>query len=75
MTPYELWNGIKPKLSFLKFWYARAYVKCLQPKSDKYVFVGYPKVTVGYSSLTLKTKMCFVAKSVKFLEKEFFAKS
>jgi hypothetical protein len=23
MTPYKLWHGIKPKLSFLKFWYAR----------------------------------------------------
>jgi hypothetical protein len=41
---------------------------------DKYVFVDYSKVTVGYSSRTLKTKV-FVAENVKFLEKEFFAKN
>jgi hypothetical protein len=73
MTPYELWHGIKPKLSFLKILVCYAYVKCLQPKLDKYVFVGYPKVIVGYSSRTPKTKV-FVAENVKFLEKEFFAK-
>jgi hypothetical protein len=43
-------------------------------KVDKCVFVGYPKITVGYSSRTPKTKV-FVAENVKFLEKEFFAKS
>ena len=30
MTPYELWFGKKPKLSFLKFWGCDAYVKKLQ---------------------------------------------
>jgi hypothetical protein len=29
--------------------------KMLQPKSDKYAFVGYPQVTIEYSSITLKT--------------------
>ena len=27
MTPYELWFGEKPKLSFLKVWNCDAYVK------------------------------------------------
>jgi hypothetical protein len=27
----------------------KAYVKCLQPKSNKYVFLGYSKLTIGYS--------------------------
>ena len=31
MTPYELWFGKKPKLSFLKVWGCDAYVKKLQP--------------------------------------------
>ena len=35
------------------------------------VFVGYPNVTVEYSSITLK-KEVFVTYNVKFLEKEFF---
>jgi hypothetical protein len=54
--------------------FSKILVYCLQPKSEKYLFVGYPKVTVGYSSRTPKTKV-FVAENVKFLEKEFFVKS
>ena len=43
-TPYELWFGKKPKLSFLKVWGCNAYVKNLQPdklepKSEKCVFI------------------------------------
>src|SRR3954462_9451175 len=53
-TPYELWFSNKPKLSFLKVWGCDAYVKKLQPdklepKSEKCVFIGYPKETVGYT--------------------------
>ena len=47
-TPYELWFGKKPKVSFLKVWGYDAYVKKLQPdklkpKSEKCIFIGYPK--------------------------------
>ena len=54
MTPYELWFGKKPKLSFLKVWGCDAYVKKfqpdkLEPKSEKCVFIGYPKETIGYT--------------------------
>ena len=40
MTPYELWFGEKPKLSFLKVWDCNAYVEKLkndklEPKSEK----------------------------------------
>ena len=53
-TPYELWFGKKPKLSFLKVCGCDAYVEKLQPdkperKAEKCVFIGYPKETVGYS--------------------------
>ena len=52
-TPYEIWTGKKPSFSFLKIWGCEAYVKRLdstklQPKSDKCLFVGYPKETKGY---------------------------
>ena len=52
--PYELWFGKKPNLWFLKVWGCDAYVKKLQPdklepKSEKCVFIGYPKETVGYT--------------------------
>ena len=56
-TPNELWFGKKPKLSFLKVWGCDADVKKLQPdklkpKSKNYVFIGYPKETVGTPSIT-----------------------
>ena len=77
-TPYELWFGKKPKLSFLKVWGCDAYVKKLQPdklepKSEKCVFIGYPKETVRYTFSHRSSKI-FVAKNGSFLEKEFLSK-
>ena len=79
MTPYELWNGKKPNLSHLKIWGCEAYVKHLQPnkldpKADKFCFVGYPKETTGYSFYQKSKDKVFVAKNGHFLEKEFLAK-
>ena len=75
-TPYELWFHKKPKLSFLKVWGCDAYVKKLQPdklepKSDKCVFIGYPKKTIGYTFYHRSKGRIFVAKNGTFLEKEF----
>jgi len=52
-TPYEIWTGKTPSLSFLKIWDCEAFVKRLQsdklaPKSYKCIFVGYPRETLGY---------------------------
>src|SRR5664279_2048824 len=78
-TPYELWFGKKPKLSFLKVWGCEAYVKRLQPdklepKAEKYVFIGYPKETIGYTFYHRSEGKVFVAKNGSFLEKEFLLK-
>ena len=78
-TPYELWFGNKPKLSFLKVWGCDAYVKRLQPdklepKSEKCVFIGYPKETIGYTFYHRSEGKVFVAKNGSFLEKEFLSK-
>ena len=78
-TPYELWFGKKPKLSFLKVWGCDAYVKRLQanklePKSEKCVFIGYPKETIGYTSYHRSEGKIFVAKNGSFLEKVFLLK-
>jgi hypothetical protein len=53
-TPYELWHGKKLKLLFLRVWGCESYVKKLQTdkletKSEKCIFVGYPKETLGYT--------------------------
>ena len=78
-TPYELWFGKKPKLSFLKVWGCDAYVKKLQPeklepKSEKCVFIGYPKETIGYTFYLRSEGKIFVAKNGSFLEKEFLSR-
>ena len=67
MTPYELWFSNKPKLSFLKVWGYDAYVKKfhpdkLEPKSEKCVFIEYPKETVGYTFYHRSEGKIFVAK-------------
>ena len=68
-TPYELWFGKKPKLSFLKVWDCDAYIKKIQPdklkpKSEKCVFIGYPRITVGYTFYHRSEGKIFVAKNV-----------
>ncbi|GJZ88653.1 hypothetical protein Tco_0660435 [Tanacetum coccineum] len=52
-TPYELWYGKVPNLSYLKVWGCEALVKRdtpdkLQQRVVKCIFVGYPKETMGY---------------------------
>ena len=69
----------KPKLSFLKVWSWDAYVKKihpdkLKPKSEKCVFIEYPKETVGYTFYHRSEGKTFVAKFGSFLEKEFLSK-
>ena len=79
MTPYELWFSKKPKLSFLEVLGCDAYVKKfhpdkLKPKSEKCVFIGYPKETVGYTFYHRSEGKVFVAKNGSFLEKSFSRK-
>lgn len=51
-TPYELCHRKLPLMSYLNVWVGEAYVKCntsnkLQLISQKYIFMGYPKETIG----------------------------
>ena len=72
MTSYELWFVKKPKLSFLKVWGCDT--DKLKPKSEKRVFIGYPKETIGYTFYHRSEGKIFVAKNGSFLEKEFLSK-
>ncbi|GJZ93914.1 retrotransposon protein, putative, ty1-copia subclass [Tanacetum coccineum] len=75
-TPYEVWHGQAPKLSYLKVWGCEALVKRdtltkpdkLEPRSIKCIFVGYPKQTLGYSFYYSHQNKVFVARNVEFLE-------
>jgi hypothetical protein len=78
-TPYEIWTGKTPSLSFLKIWGHEVFVKLLQsdkltPKSDKSIFVGYPKKILGYYFYNRSEGKVFVAQNGVFLEKEFLKK-
>jgi hypothetical protein len=78
-TPYQLWFGRVPNVSFLKIWGCEAYVKRLMsdklsPRSDKCLFVGYPKETKGYYFYFKSENKIIVARHAVFLEKEFLAR-
>src|SRR6266516_3097250 len=73
--------GLARNLSghFLKVWGCDAYVKKLQPdklepKSEKCIFIGYLKETIGYTVYHRSEGKIFVAKNGSFLEKEFLSK-
>ena len=52
-TPYEIWTRCKLVLSHFRIWGCPGYVKRLQidklgPRSNRCLFVGYPKESKGY---------------------------
>ncbi|XP_078151434.1 uncharacterized protein LOC144546757 [Carex rostrata] len=78
-TPYELWFGKIPTMSYLKIWGCEVFVKRptsgkLDPKADKCFFVGYPKETKGYYFYYQSENKIVVARHGIFLENEFLAK-
>lgn len=78
-TPFEMWTGKRPSMSFMKIWGCEAFVKRLDsdklgPKSDKCNFVGYPKETKGYYFYKPSENKVVVARTGIFLEREFVSK-
>ncbi|KAD4385131.1 hypothetical protein E3N88_25299 [Mikania micrantha] len=78
-TPYELWYGRKPNLSYLRVWGCEAYVKRetsnkLDPRGEKVIFVGYPKETKAYYFYHPTDKKVFIARRAIFLEEDFLSK-
>ena len=78
-TLYKIWTGRKSVLSHLRVWGCPAYVKHLQtdklgPKSDRCLFVGYPKESKGYYFYLPEEQKLFVGLRATFLKKEFLGK-
>src|SRR3954467_4666323 len=74
-----MWTGKNPSLSFLKIWGCNAFVKRLQsdkltPKSDKCIFMGYPRETLGYYFYNREEVKVFVDRNGIFLEKQFLSR-
>ena len=67
VTPYEIWTNKKPYLSHMKVWGT----VLDEAKSNKCLFIGYPKETIGYQFYNILEQRLFVSKHVVFLEKEF----
>ena len=77
--PYEIWNGKKPLMSFLRIWRCETLVKRqvskkLAPRSEKCIFVGYLKEIRGYYVYNRSENKVFVARNDVFLEKKLFSK-
>ncbi|GJW65580.1 retrotransposon protein, putative, ty1-copia subclass [Tanacetum coccineum] len=77
-TPYELWYGKVPNLSYLKVWGCEALVKRdtpdkLEQRSVKCIFIGYPKETMGYYFFFPSENKIVVARYAEFLEKRLIS--
>ncbi|GJT19193.1 retrotransposon protein, putative, ty1-copia subclass [Tanacetum coccineum] len=73
-TPYEMWYGNVPNLSYLKVWGCEALVKRdmpdkLEQRSVKCIFIGYPKETMGYYFYFPPENKIVVARYAEFFEK------
>jgi len=73
LTPYELFTGRKPKVTFLRVWGCRAYVKleknktsAMGPQSVPGIFVGYEPHSKAYKILV--DGRIQVSRNVIFLE-------
>ena len=79
-TPYEIWMGRKLVLAHLRVWGCPAYVKRLLTdklgsRSDKCLFVGYPKESKGYYFYNTEEQKLCISMRATFLEKEYLTES
>nr|GEZ90491.1 retrotransposon protein, putative, Ty1-copia subclass [Tanacetum cinerariifolium] len=73
-TPYELWYGKVPNLSYLNVWGCEVLVKRdtldkLQQRSVKCIFIGYPKEIMGYYFYFPPKNKIVVTRYAEFFEK------
>ena len=74
-SPYELWNGRKPNLSYIRVWGCLAFYRVpdpkrtkLGPRAKKSVFVGYAENSKAYRLLDLESNVIMESRDVQFLE-------
>ena len=75
-NPYELWIDRKPSVKHLKIWGCYVHVKKqnankLETRTNKCLFVGYPKETVGYYFHDIDDQKVFKSRNAFFLEEDF----
>ncbi|GKD72927.1 retrotransposon protein, putative, ty1-copia subclass [Tanacetum coccineum] len=77
-TPYKMWYGKVPNLSYLKVCRCEALVKRdttekLQQRSFKGIFIGYPKETMGYYFYFPPENKIVVVRYDEFFEKNLIS--
>ena len=76
--PYEMQTRHKMVLSHLRVWRCLTYIKWLKTnklglRSDKCLFVGYPKKIKGYYFYLTEEQKVFINNRTVFLKREFFS--
>ena len=78
VSPYELWNGRKPNLDYIKVWGCLAFYRVvdlkstkLGPRAMKSVFVGYAENSKAYRLFDLNSNTMVESRDVKFIEDKF----
>nr|GEX27830.1 zinc finger, CCHC-type [Tanacetum cinerariifolium] len=78
VSPYEVWNGRKPNISYFRVWGCLAYYKVslpntskLGPRGLKSIFVGYAKDSKSYRCLDLDSNVIIESRDVDFFENKF----
>ncbi|KAL0322768.1 UNVERIFIED_CONTAM: Retrovirus-related Pol polyprotein from transposon TNT 1-94 [Sesamum angustifolium] len=77
-TPYEMWKGFSPNLSYLKAWGCLAKVAYpefkksnIGPKTFDCVFIGYAQNSAAYRFMCLKDSSICESRDAEFFEQEF----
>ncbi|GJW79213.1 RNA-directed DNA polymerase, eukaryota [Tanacetum coccineum] len=78
VSPYEIWKGRKPNISYFRVWGCLSYYKVplpntskLGPRGLKSVFVGYAKDSKSYRCLDLDSNVIVESRDVDFFENKF----
>ena len=78
-TPHEMWTGKVPSLAHIKVWGCEVFVRRethdkLEPRSERCVFIGYPRKSFGYLFYKPSKNEVFVARRGVFRERELICK-
>nr|GFA04975.1 hypothetical protein [Tanacetum cinerariifolium] len=78
VSPYEVWKGKKPNISYFRVWGYLAYYKVslpntskLGPRGLKSIFVGYSKDPKSYRCLDLDSNVIVESRDIFFFENKF----
>ncbi|KAI3791050.1 hypothetical protein L2E82_04605 [Cichorium intybus] len=74
-TPHEMWTGKVPSLAHINVWGCEAFVRRethdkLAKRSERCIFIGYPKQSFGYLFYRPSKDVFFIARRGVFRERE-----